>query len=163
MKYKYAYVFSEIVCSANERPDVIGWYYGSSLVVECKRTRADFFADRDKPHMFDAESGMGRRRYYVTPEKLITADEVPAWCGLAYAKGRSVVVVKEAPLRTISNGAAIEECSVLTSAIRRHRLKVPWSEKTCRFEPVSVRLPPRPKPPKPAPFVPPVAPEMPKL
>jgi hypothetical protein len=136
MKYKYKYVFSEFVCSANERPDVIGWYYGSSMVVECKRTRADFLADRGKPHMFDAESGMGRRRYYVVPPDLINADEVPAWCGLAYAKGRSVVTIKEAPLRTISQGAAIEECSILTSAIRRHRLKISFDEETCRFETV---------------------------
>lgn len=163
MKYRYAYVFSEFVASALERPDVIGWYYGMSMVVECKRTRADFLADRGKPHMFDATSGMGRRRYYVVPEGLVTVDEVPAWCGLAYAKGRTIVTVKEAPLREISQGAAIEECSILTSAIRRHRLKVPWHEKKCRFETVETRLPTRQNKPRTRLPALAIAPELPKL
>lgn len=128
--------FGELVSTAMERPDAIGWHYGTSIVVECKCTRSDFFADRSKPHMRDEKWGMGRRRYYLVPYGLVTAKEVPAWCGLAYAHSRSIEWVKEAPLRDIHALSAVEECTVLASAIRRHVLKVPFTERTGRFETV---------------------------
>lgn len=138
VKFKCKPVFGEMVATTNERPDAIGWYWGSSFVVECKSSRADFFADRSKAHMQDPTWGMGRRRYYLVPDGLVKADEVSAWCGLAYARTRSIKVVKEAPLREISHGSAIAECSILASAIRRHALKIPFVERTGRFETVDV-------------------------
>jgi hypothetical protein len=110
-----------------------------SVVVECKTSRSDFFADRKKPHMLDEKWGMGRHRYYLVPHGLVSADEVPAWCGLAYAKARTVELVKEAPRRDIHTLAAVNECMVLASAVRRHVLKVPFIERTGRFETIEAR------------------------
>jgi len=143
VKHKCKPVFGEMVSAGptNERPDAIGWHWGSSIVVECKVTRADFFSDRQKVHMMDPTWGMGRRRYYLVPTGLVKADEVPAWCGLAYTDGRAVKTVKEAPLRQISASAAMTECSFLASAVRRWSLKVPFDEKRGRFETVEARSP----------------------
>jgi len=134
--HKHVPAFAEIVTYANERPDAIGWHQGLSTVVECKASRADFFADRAKFHMASETSGMGRRRWYLVPAGLVVASEVPAWCGLAYAMGRRVDAVKVAPLRSIDDASAQAECLVLASAVRRHVLGVPFDEKRGRFETV---------------------------
>lgn len=136
---KHVPAFAEFVTYSPEKPDAIGWHDGVSMVVECKVSRADFFADRTKPHMGSATSGMGRRRYYLVPDGLVVASEVPDWCGLAYARGRSVDIVRPAPMREIDQASAVHECLVLASAIRRHVLSVPFDEKRGRFETLAER------------------------
>lgn len=67
-----------------EFPDVIGFCSGPSTVVECKVSRSDFFADRNKLFRKHPELGMGRKRYYCCPEGLIKVDELPEGWGLLY-------------------------------------------------------------------------------
>ena len=143
VKHRCKPVFAEMVSTGatNERPDAIGWHWGSSIVVECKVSRADFLSDRSKVHMMDPTWGMGRRRYYLVPTDLVKVDEVPTWCGLAYTNGTSVKVVKEAPVREICASAAMTECSFLASAVRRWALKVPFDERRGRFETIEARSP----------------------
>jgi hypothetical protein len=131
-KRKCTLVLGEIVTAAFENPDAIGFDSGFSIVVECKTSRADFFADRKKSHMFDATRGMGRMRWYLVPAGLVKPEETPDWCGLAYAKGRGVEVVKYAPIREIDSLAALNECIVLQSCVRRFQLDVPFSVRTIR-------------------------------
>lgn len=35
-------------CCNGEQPDVIGFYSGGSVLIECKASRSDFYADRSK-------------------------------------------------------------------------------------------------------------------
>jgi hypothetical protein len=139
-KRKCRPVYAEIYGLTGEQPDAIGWCFGVSHVVECKVSRGDFFSDRSKPHMRDETSGMGRHRWYLTPPGLVTADETPAWCGLAYAQPRRrIEIVKLAPRRAIDETASLEECRLLAGAIRRHVLGVPWFGQHARFETLDER------------------------
>lgn len=69
-----------------EQPDAIGWKGTDSYVVECKVSRADFFADRKKSA---AQSGcrMGAHRFYLTPAGLLRPEEVPEPWGLLEVHG----------------------------------------------------------------------------
>lgn len=125
-------VYAEIVTGAPETPDVIGWWLGFSRVVECKVSRADFLADRRKPHASHPESGMGGQRWYLVPAGLVSADETPEWCGLAYAHPRRIEVVREAPERERWN--ARHEAQILMSAIRRMELGSRFNPRTARWE-----------------------------
>lgn len=70
----------------SECPDAIGWARHScvSVLIECKASRSDFLADRDK-YFRDPDRqrhGMGRYRYYMTPRRLIKPEELPLGWGL---------------------------------------------------------------------------------
>lgn len=84
---------------SKEIPDAIGWramaHSGpGSTIVEVKISRADFLADRNKPHRFNPEIGMGAYRYYMAPEGMIAQDELPDRWGLIEVNQRSHVKVR---------------------------------------------------------------------
>lgn len=83
-------------CGAvNEIPDAIGWRRAvQSILVECKTSRSDFFADRSKYFRRNPEQGMGMARYMMTPPKLVRPEELPAGWGLLEAHARCVRVVR---------------------------------------------------------------------
>lgn len=56
--------------SANfsEMPDAIGFKTDSCIVVECKTSKSDLYADRKKP--FRESGGLGNLRYYFLTEEL---------------------------------------------------------------------------------------------
>lgn len=84
--------------NCHEQPDALGFRRcGWSWLIECKVSRADFFADRDKPHRV---LGVGSYRYYLTPPDLIGATEVPDGWGLLEVRGRSVMEVVPARFRS---------------------------------------------------------------
>lgn len=70
-------IASETVTAAMDIPDVIGWRGGVSCLIECKASRADFFADAKKPQRSNG-TGMGEYRYFFTPKELIARDELPS-------------------------------------------------------------------------------------
>lgn len=90
-----------------EIPDAIGFRYTGDkdgcVVVECKTSRSDFLADLKKNHRQDAMGrelnekgvlGMGKWRYFLAPEGLISVDELPhKWGLLTVTKRGSVKVV----------------------------------------------------------------------
>ncbi len=78
--------FREVkVQTRGEAADAIGFRLVSdechSVLIECKTSRADFLADRKKPHRH-AATGMGTYRYYLAPAGLIKTDELPRRWGL---------------------------------------------------------------------------------
>lgn len=81
--------------AGGEIPDAIGWGH-SALIVECKVSRVDFFADLKKPHR---SVGMGHRRYYLTPPQLLTIKELPSEWGLLEAHPRCIRTVVAATVR----------------------------------------------------------------
>lgn len=74
--------------SYDEKPDVIGFRYNikpyGSVLIEAKTSYADFLTDlREKP--FRAEGkGMGKWRYFLCPEGIISPDSLPPYWGLLY-------------------------------------------------------------------------------
>src|SRR5437870_1652929 len=70
-RYRCGVVLSEQACVSGEMPDAIGWKKAChSVLVECKVSRADFLADREKPFRQKPESGVGCERYYLAPRGL---------------------------------------------------------------------------------------------
>lgn len=111
-------VLSEIVALGSEIPDAIGWKYGSqSHLIECKVSRADFFANADKCHM-RTDSGVGQYRYFMTPPGLLRPDELPDGWGLLEVQDSYVRLV-QTPTRREPNRE--HETVMLVSALRRIR------------------------------------------
>ncbi len=92
---KSSVVLYEAAATKAEIPDVIGWSGSSSILIECKSSRADFLRDAGKKSR-TTKLGMAQRRYYLCPAGLIEPDEVPAKWGLLWAAKNSVTVAKEA-------------------------------------------------------------------
>ncbi len=82
--YRCGVVLSEQACVSGEMPDAIGWKRAShSVLVECKISRADFLADRDKPFRQKSDLGLGCERFYLTPRGFwIQTKELPPGWGL---------------------------------------------------------------------------------
>lgn len=71
--------------SSYEEPDVIGFgAWGHSVLIECKASRSDFFADRKKSFRKDPSKGMGTRRFYCCPTGLLKKEDLPEGWGLIY-------------------------------------------------------------------------------
>jgi len=71
-----------------EIPDIFGvcdLCYGNNItiLIECKVSRSDFYADQKKPFRHEAlEEGIGSQRWYLAPEGIIPKDKVPEKWGL---------------------------------------------------------------------------------
>jgi hypothetical protein len=93
-------VFTELVTLTRETPDAIGWRDsgGTSYLIECKTSRADFHADKHKPHRrADVEGiarAMGRFRYYLCPPGIIRPDDLPARWGLLWCHPKKIELVR---------------------------------------------------------------------
>ncbi|WP_018234251.1 hypothetical protein [Thioalkalivibrio thiocyanodenitrificans] len=86
-----------------EIPDAIGFRYqgghplDGSTVVEVKVTRGDFLADRRKPHRNGDRVGLGRWRYYLCPQGVITPDDLPDGWGLLLVTSRGGIKAAAGP------------------------------------------------------------------
>jgi hypothetical protein len=110
-------VASDLHTANTETPDVIGWHgRGSSVLIECKASRADFRSDSSKSFRRDPCSGMGDRRYYAAPKGLLRPDEIPEGWGLLEFDGRSVTVSVPAAVQQADKRS---EVAVLASVLRR--------------------------------------------
>jgi hypothetical protein len=113
-------VMSELKTRNTETPDGIGFSGSMSILVECKATRADFLADKNKIFRREEERGMGDHRYFMVPTKLISPSEVPDPWGLIEVHPSDYTrVVKEAQPAKVDKSA---EVIMLVSAIRRLEL-----------------------------------------
>ena len=91
---KCGFVACEMKSQNKEIPDVIGFNSSGSFVLEAKISRGDFFADNKKIFRQIPSLGMGDWRFYITPPRLVSIDELPAGWGLIeYSKGRRARVV----------------------------------------------------------------------
>jgi hypothetical protein len=114
-------VLSESVADfGGESPDVIGWgFSGFSVLIECKTSRADFFADAKKTFRRRPEMGMGAQRWFFTPKGLVRPEEVPSQWGLAELRGSRVFKVKK-PVH-FHERSTRSEMVLLVSALHRAR------------------------------------------
>lgn len=123
--YRCGVVLSEQSCSSGEMPDAIGWKRAChSILVECKISRADFLADREKPFRQKAHLGMGCERYYLSPTGLIRADEVPAGWGLLEVRNRKVNVTRSADKNLRSAAGFRHEMNLLLASLRRVEVRI---------------------------------------
>ena len=77
--------FKELVTCNIETPDVIGFGHdGHSILIECKVSRSDFFADKMKPFRIYPDLGMGTQRFYCCPTELIKMSDLPTNWGLIW-------------------------------------------------------------------------------
>lgn len=122
-KVKCHIVFSEMATVTSETPDALGFYMsGRSILIECKATLSDYYADSRKYFRKFPEHGVGDFRYYMTPKGLITKNMTirEGW-GLLEVVGNKVFLTKKpyAMEKSIQN-----EASMLYSACRRMRYVV---------------------------------------
>lgn len=121
--------------SNGEHPDVIGFYCGGSVLIECKASRADFLADRQKMFRKHPQLGMGTIRYYCCPKGLLKKEELPEGWGLLEIdeKGKAKAI---RPRATMTNEAGNQydgdyrheknlkaEHELMYSALRRLHLR----------------------------------------
>lgn len=114
------FVVIELVTCEQETPDVFGWNYWTTVLVEVKVSRSDFLADKKKWFRIYPEKGMGDYRYYCCPEGLIKENELPEKWGLLYEKDGVITVIKKAE---ISQVCLSSERSIYASVFRRENIK----------------------------------------
>ena len=114
------YVAIELVTANPETPDVFGWNYWTSVLIEVKVSRSDFLADKRKPFRLFAEDGLGEHRYYCCPKGLIKPDEVPQYWGLIYEEDGTISVIKEVERQPANYRA---EMTICTSIMRREGIR----------------------------------------
>jgi len=125
-KYRCGIVLSEQSCASGETPDVIGWKNSCrSIVIECKVSRADFFADRSKPWRIEPETGMGCERFYLVPQGLIGKDELPKHWGLLECKaGEITISVKPCRQSQRTEVGFMWEMNLLLVSLRRVEVRI---------------------------------------
>lgn len=124
--YGCGIVLSEQSCCTGEMPDAIGWKRRCrSVVVECKVSRADFFADAHKPWRRDADMALGCERLFLVPHGLISADELPPhWGLLEYAHRRVSMTIKPARQSLRSAAGLMNEMNLLLFSLRRVEVRI---------------------------------------
>jgi hypothetical protein len=125
-KYHCGIVLSEQSCASGETPDVIGWKGKCrSVMIECKISRGDFLADREKPFRKDPAQGMGCERFYLAPQGLIRFDELPRTWGLLEAKGRDIsITARPARKSQRSDIGLMWEMNLLLASLRRVEVRI---------------------------------------
>jgi hypothetical protein len=124
-KYGCGVVLSEQSCASGETPDAIGWKRAChSVVIECKISRADFLADRDKPFRQKSEKGMGCERFYLASTGLISAHELPTGWGLLELRGREVSVAAPASKKMRAAVGFRHEMNLLLASMRRVEVRI---------------------------------------
>lgn len=86
-------VLAELVAYTRslETPDAIGWVNNKAILVECKMSRADFYADQKKPARSPNMLALGDWRFYLTPRDLLKPNEIPTGWGLYEIHGKRII------------------------------------------------------------------------
>lgn len=124
--YGCGIVLSEQVCVSGEAPDAIGWKRACrSVLVECKMSRPDFFADRSKPFRQDPALGLGCERWYLTPAGLVAPNELPQNWGLLECRaGKLRVAVKASRHSQRTPSGLMYEMNLLLASLRRVEVRI---------------------------------------
>jgi len=121
----YRVTAKELHTSNSETPDVMGFGYGGdSCLIECKTSRPDFFADKNKSFRRDSQNGMGQHRYYAVPVGLVKPEELPDGLGLlnVYEKIGGFRSIRKAKDSLMFDADKHAEVNFLVSILRRLRI-----------------------------------------
>jgi hypothetical protein len=122
---RYGIVLSEQACASGEMPDAIGWKgVCHSVLVECKISRADFLADREKPWRKKPRIALGCERYYLTPARLLRPEELPPGWGWLELRGQTVETVKSSDKNLRSALGFRYEMNLLLASLRRVEVRI---------------------------------------
>jgi hypothetical protein len=123
--YRCGVVLSEQACVSGEMPDAIGWKQAChSVLVECKITRADFLADRDKPFRRKPERGVGSERFYLTPPALIKLEELPVGWGLLEHRRGHIEMLHPSTKNLRTAVGFRYEMNLLLASLRRVEVRI---------------------------------------
>lgn len=124
-RYGCGVVLSEQSCASGETPDAIGWKRAChSVIVECKVSRTDFLADREKPFRQKPEKGMGCERFYLTPAGLLGREDLPPGWGWLEYRNRRVEQVLPASQKMRSAAGFRREMNLLLASLRRVEVRI---------------------------------------
>jgi len=124
-RYRCGVVLSEQACASGEMPDAIGWKRAChSVLVECKVSRADFLADRDKPFRKKPQSGVGCERFYLVPRGLLRVEELPEKWGLLEFHNRKVEMTRASARDLRSQTGFRYEMNLLLASLRRVEVRI---------------------------------------
>lgn len=110
----------ELVTTNQETPDVFGWNYWTTILIEVKVSHSDFLADSKKTFRKFPEEGIGEYRFYCCPDGMIKVNELPDNWGLLYEQDGVIQLVKEAE-RQVSDCRS--ERLIYASIMRRQGIK----------------------------------------
>lgn len=107
-----------------ECPDGLGFIQETSILVECKASRADFLADKKKRFRKNPEQGMGDWRFFMCEPGVITVNDLPEGWGLLWVTEKIVKKVHGFPknrywLNSPFKGNKQAELCTMYSALRR--------------------------------------------
>jgi hypothetical protein len=124
-RYRCGVVLSEQACISGEMPDAIGWKRAChSVLVECKISRADFLADRNKPFRLNPQTGVGSERFYLVPKGLVRVEELPAGWGLLEYRNREIDMIKASKKNLRSEEGFRCEMNLLLASLRRVEIRI---------------------------------------
>lgn len=124
-RYRCGIVLSQQACSSGEVPDAIGWKGKChSVLIECKASRADFLADRQKPWRIHPETGVGAERYYFAPLGTIAPVELPPAWGLLECHNRRVHITLKAKKNQRTPEGFMAEMNLLLASLRRVEVRI---------------------------------------
>ncbi len=86
-------VCSELVAytRSGETPDAIGWVHNTPILVECKRSRSDFYAEQKRRARHKHMPALGCWRFYFTSPGLLEPEEIIEGWGLYEVHGKKVI------------------------------------------------------------------------
>lgn len=89
-------VLTELVAytESGEIPDAIGWVHNRSILVECKSSKNDYYADKRKRSRHPLMPALGTWRFYLTPPDILRNVTLPEGWGLYEVQGQRVVYIK---------------------------------------------------------------------
>lgn len=123
--YRCGVILSEQACASGEMPDAIGWKRAChSVLVECKISRSDFLADREKPFREKSQLGMGCERFFLTPAGLLRVEELPGGWGLLECRNRKIQVIHPAAKNLRSATGFRREMNLLLASLRRVEIRI---------------------------------------
>jgi hypothetical protein len=123
--YRCGVILSEQACVSGEMPDAIGWKRAShSVLIECKISRADFLADRDKPFRQQTGLGLGCERFYLAPPRLLVPGDLPPGWGLLEVRQRKVEMVRRSAKNLRTAEGMAYEMNLLLASLRRVEIRI---------------------------------------
>jgi hypothetical protein len=123
--YRCGVILSEQACLSGEMPDAIGWKRPChSVLVECKVSRADFLADREKPFRRKQELGMGCERFYLTPPNMLAPEELPARWGLLECHHRQIKLRLPSAKNLRTETGFKYEMNLVLASLRRVEIRI---------------------------------------